>query len=438
MLYRSKQEKLTGKIHLSDKHLEFINRQARTPFEINPFTYQLLKRLFDEKKTLGKFKVHRIDEPLKVSTLLGLAAMGNTPEQYQAMRAHPGYKDAMRKVSIDHDKRITKQQENHLSKIIIDKAKKVKDDEYNYYPIDYDFRGRVYTRVPFISYQSADSGRYLNRFKEKTPIDSRTKFWLQIGMANAAGVDKVSWDERVTYCENNEKDIINVGKMLDDGDFDRAYAFLEKVEEPFAFAALANEYVKVFVDKSQDYTQVYVYVDCSCSGTSIFNAWRRSLYGAKFTNLIETPEPQDIYMEVWREMKRLSPDGLFPSYRIKKLEKSKYLRKMMKNGYVPAQYASAPKEQHRKLKEFNKTYLKPNKIGFKDEEMVEFCKLWDKALNKVSSIQTVVTWFQSRVKEIAKSGRNEITYTTPNGSVMTLRYPKTRFKKVRTFSLWLC
>jgi DNA-directed RNA polymerase len=138
-------------------------------------------------------------------------------------------------------------------------------------------------------------------------------------------------------------------------------------------------------------------------------------------------------MEVWREMKRLASEDLFPSYRIKKLEKSKLLRKMMKMGYVPAQYASPTNEQHKKLKDFNLEYLKPVGLAFKEDEMKEFCKLWDVALNKVSSINTVISWFQARIKEIVKQGKTDVRYTTSNGSVMTLKYPKTKLKKVRTF-----
>ena len=431
-ILQEKEEKIAGSIHLSDKHLEFINRQARRRFEINPFIHQLLNKLYDEKLQLGKFKCHKI-ETIDIAATLGLAAMGKCPEQDIAIKNHPDYHKIKAEASKQYDLNEVYQSDNDLCKTLIRKADEIANDEYNYYPMKYDFRGRIYTRVPFISYQSADCGRYLIRFHEQTPIDNRTKYWLQIGIANAGGADKVSWDKRVDWFETHYDEIINVGKMFDGGDFDRAYDFLSRVEDPFCLAALANEFVKVFVDKTQEYTQVYVFIDCSCSGTSIFNAWRRNLHGAKLTNLVETSEPADIYMEVWREMKRLAPDDLFPSYRIKKLEKSPLLRKMMKEGYVPAQYASPSNEQHQRMKRFNKNKLKPKGLAFKDEEMKVFCKLWDEALNKVSSINTVIAWFQARIKEIVNEGKTEVKYTTANGSVMTLKYPKIKTRQVRTF-----
>lgn len=430
---KEKNTSFTGSFHLSDKHMEFINRQARRPFQVNPFIYQLLQKLYEEKKPLGKFKVYKLDEVPDVSDLLGLSAMGKSPEQTAAMRNHPDYHKTKKEVSRLHDIKNTQQKSNNLARLLLSKAEEVKDDERNYYPIDYDFRGRIYARVPFISYQSSDAGRYLIRFADKTPIDNRTKFWLQIGIANAGGADKVCWDDRVRWFETNYDDIINVGQMFNGGNFDRAYQFLQTVEDPFCLAALADEYVKVFINKSQDYTQVYVYVDCSCSGTSIFNAWRLNEHGARMTNLIDTPEPADIYMEVWYEIKRLMPEDAFVMSRIKKLEKSKLLRKMMKSAYVPAQYASPVSEQHNNLKAFNRDNLKKVGLAFKDEELEILFKLWDIALDKVSSINSVVRWFQARTKEIIKSGKNEISYTTSNGSVMTLKYPKTRLKRVRTF-----
>ena len=235
------------------------------------------------------------------------------------------------------------------------------------------------------------------------------------------------------WFDKNKDAVIAVGRMMDDNaDFSSAYEFLSQdfIDEPFAFAALANEYVKVFVDKTQDYTQCYVCVDASCSGTSIYNGWRRNLNGARLTNLVATDSPADIYMEVWNEIKRIAPPGTFRPEHIKKLEKSKLIRKMMKTTYVPAQYASPKQEQLKNLSNFNKN-LEKKKLEFTDEELSKLKELWVIALDEVSSIMTVVKWFQERSRE-ALATNNEIYYRSSNGSLMTLKYPKTTKKKVRT------
>ena len=75
--------------------------------------------------------------------------------------------------------------------------------------------------------------------------------------------------------------------------------------------------MKVFVDKTQDYTQCYVCVDASCSGSAIFNAWRKNKTGGAMVNLTDSAEPQDIYIVVWKEIKRIAPDNYFRSAVVK-------------------------------------------------------------------------------------------------------------------------
>ena len=299
--------------------------------------------------------------------MLGYGHITDLAEQDRLVRSNPDeFKKAKKQWSDIRDKNLARLKKSLMAHQVIDKSKKVLKDDSSYIPMKYDFRGRIYSRVPFISFQSNDCGRYLIRFAEQTPIDDRTEHWFKIGISNAAGNDKLCWDKRIHWFDKNIKEIINVGKMMDDGDFSRAYEFLTQdcIDDPFCLAALANEYVKVFIDKTQDYTQCYVCVDASCSGTAIFNAWRRNRTGGELVNLVDSSKPQDIYMEVWNELKRRATTLDEPF--IKQLEASKLLRKMMKSTYVPASYASPITEQKRKLKAFNKK-LENAGIGFNED-----------------------------------------------------------------------
>ena len=85
-----------------------------------------------------------------------------------------------------------------------------------------------------------------------------------------------------------------------------------------------------------------------------------------------------------------------------------------------------------KLKSYNKHKLRPAGLDFTDVEMETLCSLWETALDDVSSISCVVKWFKKQAKRILDSGATEIVYTSPNGSVMRLKYPKTKLVKVRT------
>ena len=421
-----------GSIVLSDQHLEFINRQARVPFQINPFVQKLMDVLCERELKLGKFHYQTLQDIPSLADELGYGQL-DKEQQDVAVRNDPRTKELRRRNTDIYSRNAAKVKSGLIAYQVKDKAQKLLQDEQFFIPMKYDFRGRIYSRVPFISFQSNDAGRYLLRFADKTPVDEdRTAHWLKIGISNAGGNDKLSWEQRIKWFDKYESEIINVGRMMDTGDFSRAYDFLtqDHIDDPFCLAALANEYVKVVVDESQDYTQCFVCVDASCSGTSIFNAWRRNLTGALMTNLVDTKKPADIYTEVWNKIKELAPEGTFRKSHIKVLEKNKLIRKMMKTTYVPAQYASPVSEQKLNLHRFNKI-LEESKMGFKDDELKALQELWVDALDEVSSINTVVKWFRQRAKEALKSA-DEIFYRTCNGSLMTLKYPKTVLKRFRS------
>jgi DNA-directed RNA polymerase len=423
-----------GHIELSQKHLDFINRQAKVGFQINPFIHRLMKVLADMDLTLGKFSVEKPIELPSVNQMLGYGHITDYDEQTRLVRAHPDYK----KVKQEHSRMDSRNrriaQKALLALKINSKIDKIVGDPECFIPMSHDFRGRVYPRVPFISYQSADPGRYLMRFSEKTPIDDKTIHWLQIGIANALGADKLTWAKRLAFFDKHKEEILNVGNMFTTGDFSRAYDFLtnEFVEDPFCVAALADEYTRI-VQQGQQYTQVYVIVDTSCSGTSIFNAWRKNLSGAVTSNLVGESSMEDTYLAVWGEIKKLLPLNSVRKVIINKLESSKLLRKMMKQVYVPASYASPITEQKYKLKLYNEDVLKPAGLGLKDKELQAIQSVWEEALNNVASISSVVDWFREMTTLALDLGKTEIKYTTPNGSLMTLRYPKLKIKRIRTF-----
>ena len=422
-----------GSIKLSGKHQEFINRQMLVKFEINPFTKALVERLIEEEKPLGKFIYEVPNSHLTAAQVLGISTLdkeeadrqfyAHTKEQQrEARRAAARAKNAAFKQSMH----------NVISLRLVKMMNILAKDTYNYIPMKTDFRGRAYSRVPFLSFQETDAGKYLLRFHKKTPADDYTLKWLKRGIANAAGQDKKSWEARENWFDKNREHIINVGRMLSTGDFSSAYSFLtsDTIDDPFCFAALSNEYVKVFVDETQNYTQCFITIDASCSGTSIFNAWRLNASGAAKTNLVNTPSPADIYMEVWHKIKELLPNGSVRKVQIERVENSKLLRKMMKTTYVPASYASPLGEQLLHLKKFNAEHLVSAGIGFKENEMKAIMDVWSDALDNVSSIKTVVNWFRDRTKEAIKSGASEIVVTNSVGSEMTLKYPKSILKKV--------
>ena len=429
-----------GSIKLSPQHLEFINRQAQVEFQINPFIHDLYRKLIETKKSLGKFFYYERQIIPEVNQLLGLASLSKAEQDQKMAQLKKTDPMRVRQACRDHSAMLEKDKalakKAILAVKLVSTSQMLLDDPHFYIPMSFDMRGRIYSRVPFVSFQAADPGRYLLRFAKKTPIDKRTEHWLMVGISNAAGNDKLSMGQRIQWFVNNKDQIINIGKMLNGGDFDQAHEFLnqDRIDDPFCLAALANEYVKVFVDKTQTYTQCYVCVDASCSGSAIFNAWRRNKTAGQMVNLTDNPAPADIYMEVWYRIKELAKErGIkFDNDKIQALEESKLIRKMMKKAFVPAQYASPENRQFYSLTKFNNSTLRKEGLELTKSEMKDLKSLWSDALDDVSSISTVIEWFQERTQEAIDTGAMEIKYTSLNGSEMTLKYPKFNETKIRT------
>ena len=69
------------------------------------------------------------------------------------------------------------------------------EEEYNaqtiYFPMNLDFRGRVYPIPPHLNHLGNDLCRGLLSFARKKPLGERGLFWLKIQVANLYGNDKV-------------------------------------------------------------------------------------------------------------------------------------------------------------------------------------------------------------------------------------------------------
>ena len=77
---------------------------------------------------------------------------------------------------------------------ILHSAQKFREYEKIYYPVQLDFRGRVYCVPAFLNYQSIGGAKALLEFavgKEITK-ENRGDFWLAVHGANTWGYDKVS------------------------------------------------------------------------------------------------------------------------------------------------------------------------------------------------------------------------------------------------------
>jgi len=165
-----------------------------------------------------------------------------------------------------------------------------------YFPIQSDFRGRLYPVPAMFEPQSADYARALMKFKFGQKMGTNENFDIfAIYGANLFGeVDKEPIQVRIDWVhKNSERIIATASDPLNDTWWDRA-------GKAFTFLAWAMEY-KAFAEEGYDpdfITTLPIQADCSNSGLQHYSAMLRDPIGGKATNLIPSNKPHDVYAEV--------------------------------------------------------------------------------------------------------------------------------------------
>lgn len=72
-----------------------------------------------------------------------------------------------------------------------------------YFPHQMDFRGRAYPIPPNLSHLGSDLCRGLLRFAEAKPLGDRGFWWLKVHLSNLFGHNKVDFEERVKWTDQN-------------------------------------------------------------------------------------------------------------------------------------------------------------------------------------------------------------------------------------------
>ena len=167
-----------------------------------------------------------------------------------------------------------------------------------YFPWNMDFRGRIYPIPPF-SPQGDDLNKGLLLFKGTPPCKQEDDIkWLAITGANLAGVDKVSYDDRIKWVYEHEEVILSSA-----ADPMGCQWWLQQ-DEPVQMLAFCFEWAKAKAWIAEHgsiigwSTGLPYAQDGTCSGLQHFSAILRDPIGGKAVNLIPQDKPNDIYSQV--------------------------------------------------------------------------------------------------------------------------------------------
>lgn len=179
-----------------------------------------------------------------------------------------------------------------------------------YFPYNVDFRGRAYPVPPHLSNVGSDLCRGMLTFSKSKPLGDRGLYWLKVHLANLFGVDKISFDERASFTDENmeyvravtEEDSGSAGSS--DGDSDDMSKWWMKADDPFQALATCYEIVAA-IDSGCPATykcSLPVHMDGSCNGLQHYAALGRDRVGGKAVNLCNFDTPQDVYIGVMEEV----------------------------------------------------------------------------------------------------------------------------------------
>ena len=175
-------------------------------------------------------------------------------------------------------------------------ARRFVGEDTFYIPWSFDYRGRVYPLVSFMSPQGTDIEKSLYLFKDAQPVNEHTSKWLARHLANTAGQDKLSMEEKVDWVKDHE-DVIKAIAEDPLGNLSELEAF----DDPWSGVAACHEYYHVVMLKDKAHTDLPIATDATCSGLQHLSAMTLDEETATLVNVKPGATPQDAYKAVLKK-----------------------------------------------------------------------------------------------------------------------------------------
>ncbi len=304
-------------------------------------------------------------------------------------------------------------------------ADEFKDFEEIYFVWQMDFRGRLYPVQAFLNPQGQDLAKALLRFAEKKPLGENGEFWLKVHGANCYGVDKVSFDDRVKWVEENSDNIVAVANASNPF----KEKFLLDAEDKYKFLAFCYEWAEYKKDPKSFKSSLPIVIDGSNNGFQHISALLRDTEGAKKVNVLPNKEdrPADIYNEVAKKFEELLKENRDTNSGLNDdidtlLTKTKIDRKLVKKGVMTDSYGAGVATKANQLTQ----ELKSRDIYLKNRDSaLELAKILNQAISEIApSSKLYKDWINKLAKLISKQER-PIVWHTP---ILNFRVVQQEFK----------
>lgn len=261
-----------------------VNALQETEWAVNQQVYEVVRTLWEAGSTLGGLP-SRDGEALPARAW----AEGETPDP----AALSEWKVKAAQV-YEANGRLASKRNQLVQKLYVAELMQEHGGRFHYV-YNLDWRGRMYPVGPGLNPQGDDVAKALLRFADGVRLGDEGAYWLAVHGANTFGVDKVSFEERIQWVQDNEAMILACARD--------PYLFREwaDADSPYCFLAFCFEWARLhaFQGPQEDFeSSLPVAFDGSCNGLQNFSAMLRDPVGGRATGLVPTERPSDIYTAV--------------------------------------------------------------------------------------------------------------------------------------------
>lgn len=283
--------------------MDGLNVLGRVPWKINKKILKVAQICWDDGIALGDIP-SRTDFEVPP---MPIRPEGDDLDYKSADGDFQQYRDKLAKHRRAHQKNMDLRSLRGAALLKLNQAGQFQDFKNIYFPYNVDFRGRAYPVPPHLSNIGSDLCRGMLTFAESKPLGPKGLYWMKVHLANLAGNDKITFDQRAEFTEKNME---NVRDAVQDPFGENRWWMT--LDDPFQALATCHEIVKALDsgDPESYKCSLPVHMDGSCNGLQHYAALGRDRVGGKAVNLCAYENPQDVYSGVMEEViKRVSGEA---------------------------------------------------------------------------------------------------------------------------------
>lgn len=261
-----------------------VNAIQKTPWAINRAVLDVASAVWEEGAAIGKMP-SRSPKPMPPKTFV-LETMPNG-EEIVDPEALKLWKKQAAKLWDENIHAIPKRLSTDQK---VAMAKRFSVHEAIWFPHRMDWRGRIYCASEGLNPQGDDLSRSLLQFRDGIALGENGMYWLAVHGSNCFGNDKVAFEDRVAWVQDNHEAIIECATNPLDGS-----RWWSQASSPWQFLAFCMEWLGASIQGQEYESRLPVAWDGSCNGLQNFSAMLRDPVGGAATNLVPSDKPSDIY-----------------------------------------------------------------------------------------------------------------------------------------------